>query len=306
MPGPVPFPTGEVARLESLRKLRILDTSPEPAFDDTARLAALICDTPVAAVGFIDEKREWFKAKIGIDLDQIPREESFSSYAILQTDVLIIHDAQRDERFKSNPLVTQAGISFYAGMPLISVDGQAVGTLAVMDRIPHLLTAEQVDSLQIVARRILNELELRRAMVRGLRVARKRQPSATILLVEDNSNLSELLQRTLEGAGFSVLSATDGLEAIRLFEQHEGTIHLVLTDISMPHLNGIQLAERIWLVRPKMKLMFITGFADQFPEATRLAKNGANILEKPFLPSELVRRVEEILNQGDSLTGTEG
>lgn len=302
-----PLPDGEASRLEDLSNFRILDTAPEQVFDDIARLAALICDTPIAVVGFIDEKRVWFKATIGLNLDEIRRDESFSAYAILQSDILILPDLSSDERFRSNSLVTQGGISFYAGMPLISVDGHAVGTLAVMDRIPHLLTAEQIDSLQILARRIVSELESRRtkesqSQYRRLHVARKLQPSATILLVEDNSSLRELLQRTLEGAGFSALSAADGLEAIRLLEQHEGTISLVVTDISMPHLNGIQLSERICSARPEMKLLFITGFAEQFPEADKLA----NILEKPFLPSELVRRVKEMLNLRNAATGTEG
>jgi CheY-like chemotaxis protein len=307
----LPLPEGETSRLESLNDLRILDTSPEQVFDDVARLAALICDTPIAVIDFVDEQRVWFKAKIGLELDDIPRDRSFSAHTILQSDVLIVPDPLSDERFTSNFLVTEIGIRFYAGIPLIAVEGHAVGTLAAMDRIPHILTAEQIDSLKILARRIVHELELRRTTgVRSpqqrLHLAPSRQPSAGILLVEDNDNLRNLLQRTLEGGGFSVLSASDGGEALRLCQQHDGAISLTVSDVVMPQLNGLQMTEQIRLARPEMKFLFITGFADEFPELRELIKNGADVLEKPFLPSELIGKVEKMLNQENLATGTGG
>jgi DNA-binding response OmpR family regulator len=121
------------------------------------------------------------------------------------------------------------------------------------------------------------------------------------LIVEDNDNLRNLLQRALERVGFSVLPATDGAEALRWSEQHEGTIDGVVSDIVMPELNGLELSHRICAARPETKLLFITGFGDQFPE---LREYGANILEKPFLPSEVVRKVDDLINQGKDVTGT--
>ena len=305
------LPQNEILRLESLRSFRILETSREQVFDDIARLAALICDAPVAVIAFIDEQRVWFKAKIGLELDEIPRDGSFCAYAILQSDVLIIPDPLSDERFMSSFLVKQIGIQFYAGIPLITDDAHALGTLAVMDRVPHLLTAEQIDSLQILDRRIMHELELRQTREaqsphQRLHLAPSRKPSATILLVEDTDNLRILLHRVLEGNGFSVLPAADGAEALRLCEQHGGTIDLVVSDIVMPRLNGLELEERIRAARPQTKFLFITGFGDQFPELRELIEHGTNILEKPFLPSELLRKVEDTLNQGKAATGTEG
>ena len=301
----LPLPEGERLRLESLADLRILDTAPEQVFDDLARLAALICDTPIAVIDFVDEQRVWFKAKIGLELDDIPRDQSFSAHAILQSDALIVPDPLSDERFTNNLLVTEIGIRFYAGIPLIPVKGHPVGTLAVMDLIPHLLTAEQIDSLTILARRIVHELELRRTReVRALHLAPSRQSSVSILLVEDNDNLRNLLQRTLEGSGFSVLSASDGAEALRLCQQHDGAINLTVSDIVMPQLNGLQMTEQIRAARPKMKFLFITGFADEFPELRELIKNGGDVLEKPFLPSELLGKVEKMLNQENLATGT--
>jgi CheY-like chemotaxis protein len=301
----LPLPQNESSRLESLRGLRILGTACEQVFDDIARLAALICDTPFAVIAFIDEQRVWFKAKIGLDLDGIPRDGSFCAYAILQSDVLIVQDPLSDERFMSSFMVNQLGIQFYAGIPLIA-DDAPLGTLAVMDRVPHLLTAEQIDSLQILNRRIMHELELRQTREaqsphKRLHVVPSREPSVNILLVEDTDNLRILLHRVLEGNGFSVLPAADGAEALRLCQQHDGTIDLVVSDIVMPQLNGLELEERIRAARPETKFLFITGFGDQFPELRE-----RTILEKPFLPSELLRKVEDTLNQGKAATGTEG
>ena len=101
--------------------------------------------------------------------------------------------------------------------------------------------------------------------------------------------------------GFSVFPATDGAEALRWSEQYEGAIEIVVSDIVMPELNGLELSKRIRVARPETKFLFITGFGDQFPE---LREYGENVLEKPFLPSELVRKVDDILNQGHVVTGT--
>ena len=301
-----PLPENEGSRLESLHSFRILGTSREQAFDDIAHLAALMCDAPVAVIAFVDEQKVWFKAKIGLEVDEIPRDDSFCAHAILQFDVLIFPDPISDERFMSSFLVEEIGIRFYAGIPLITVDNYPIGTLAVMDRVPHLMTAEQIDSLQILARRIVAELETRRSTNaqsphQRLHLERPRQRSVTVLIVEDNDNLRNLLQRTLEGVGFSVLPAADGAEALRWSEQHEGTINIVVSDIVMPGLNGLELSKLIRAARPETKFLFITGFGDQFPE---LREYGADVLEKPFLSSELLRKVEEILNQGKTATGT--
>ena len=132
----MPLPQNESSRLESLRSFRVLGTSREQVFDDLARLAALICDTPVAVIAFIDEQRVWFKAKIGLELDEIPRDGSFCAYAILQSDLLIVPDPASDERFMNSFLVKQIGIQFYAGIPLVTDDAHPLGALAVMDRVP--------------------------------------------------------------------------------------------------------------------------------------------------------------------------
>jgi CheY-like chemotaxis protein len=301
-----PLPQNESFRLEVLRSFHILETSPEQVFDDVVRLATLICDVPLGKIGFVEQQRVWLKAKIGFELNEIPRERSFSAHAILRSNILVVPDPIADATFRNNLLTAEIGVRFFAGVPLITSSQQAIGAISVMDRVPHLLTAEQIDSLQILARRILHELERRhrretRSRPQGFQLASTRQ--CTIMLVEDDENLRTLLQRTLEGGGFTVLSASDGAEAVGLYQQHGSTIDLVVSDIVMPRLNGFELLERIRADRPETKFLFITGFGDQFPELGELIKGDASVVEKPFLPSQLLRSVEDTLNQGRAATG---
>jgi CheY-like chemotaxis protein len=301
-----PLPQDEVARLESLHSFGILGASNEQGFDDMLRLATLTCAMPIGKIGFVDQERVWLKSKIGFELDEIPRERSFSAHAILRSDILVVTDALSDPIFANNLLVTDVGVRCFAGMPLITSSQQAIGAVSVMDRVPHLMTAEQMDSLRLVARRIVNDLETRATIAaqsqhKVLHIESPHYRSVTILIVEDNAELRELLQRALERHGFSVHSAADGAEALRWSGQQEGGIEILISDIVMPGLNGLELAKRIRAVHAETKFLFMSGFGDQFP---KVREYGGNVLEKPFLPLELVRKVKDMLNQKKSATGT--
>ena len=152
----------EVARLAALEDCHVLDTSPEELFDQTARLAAYLCGTPIGLIGFIDATRQWFKSRVGWDYPEIPREDSICGQTILQRDLLVIADTAMDERFFNGPMVTRAGIRFYAGAPLLTKEGYALGTLCVMDRLPRELPAAHRDALLILARLASAQLEVRR------------------------------------------------------------------------------------------------------------------------------------------------
>lgn len=155
-------PSNETKRLEALRRYRILDTAAETAFDDFSRLAALICETPIALITLIDADRQWFKARFGLDTPETPREHAFCSYTILGDETLVVEDATADERFASNPLVTGSPhIRFYAGTPLLTPEGYGLGSLCVIDRKPRQLRPEQRDALAALARRVVNQMELR-------------------------------------------------------------------------------------------------------------------------------------------------
>src|SRR6201984_560665 len=138
----------EKARLQSLRKYKILDTDPEKAFDDLTILASQICETPVALISLIDSDRQWFKSKVGVSVGETPREVSFCAVAIQQANLFIVPDATKDPRFSSNPfVVSDPKIRFYAGAPFTSSDGHPLGTLCVVDMVPRELTPGQETAL---------------------------------------------------------------------------------------------------------------------------------------------------------------
>jgi two-component system cell cycle sensor histidine kinase/response regulator CckA len=156
------LPPSEASRLAALRRYGILDTFAEQSFDDLTQLAAQICGTPIALITLVDEDRQWFKARTGITVSETPREHSFCTHAIQQRDIFVVRDALTDSRFANNPMVTgEPGIRFYAGVPLVAADEQAIGTVCVVDTVPRELTPNQVQALQALARQAMNQMELR-------------------------------------------------------------------------------------------------------------------------------------------------
>ena len=150
-------------RLKALRSLNILDTPTEREFDDLTHLASIICNAPIALVSLIDAERQWFKSKVGLEVCETSRDLAFCAHAILKEDLFIVADARKDSRFAENPLVTGAPhIQFYAGAPLITDDGHALGTLCVIDRRPRRLTPKQKEALAALARQAVAHFNLRR------------------------------------------------------------------------------------------------------------------------------------------------
>ena len=155
-----PLPDGEQERLAALEEYRLLDTAPEDAYDDIVRLAAHICGTPVAAVTLVDAHRQWFKSRLGLPAAETPRDVAFCAHAILQTDLLVVPDAHADARFADNPLVTgDPAIRFYAGVPLVTAGGHALGALCVIDQVPRTLTAEQKRALNALSHQVVEQME---------------------------------------------------------------------------------------------------------------------------------------------------
>lgn len=155
-------PQNEAARLKKLKELNIMDTLEEQAYDDLTQLAAHICDAPIALVSLIDESRQWFKSHHGLEATETPRDLAFCAHAILQEDLFVIEDADKDERFHDNPLVTdEPHVKFYAGAPLV-LDGEFyIGTLCVIDHHARQISDEQRQALRALSRQVISQLELR-------------------------------------------------------------------------------------------------------------------------------------------------
>lgn len=193
---PTKLPDTERARLSTLRALEILDTPPERAFDDLTRLAALVCDTPVALVSLVDAERLWFKSRVGFALEQTSRDASFCAEVALTSDVLVVEDATKDARFSSSPLVTSdPHICFYAGAPLVTRSGDTVGTLCVIDRVPRSFDAEKIDALRTLADQVTTHLELRQLVQRErFRVRELEMRQEVAVLILSSLDVSEVLK----------------------------------------------------------------------------------------------------------------
>ncbi len=195
----------EPARLAALHGLRVLDTLPEQAFDDIVQLASQICGTPIALVSLVDEQRQWFKARIGLAATHTHRDMAFCAHAINTPDALmVVADAACDPRFRSNPLVTgEPNIRFYAGAPIVTPGGQALGTVCVIDTVPRELDAAQLGALQALARQASALFELRRRTMaleaQAQEVARLSEAAA-----DERRHSAELLDLVLRGGSLGM------------------------------------------------------------------------------------------------------
>ena len=201
----------EISRLEALQSCHVIDTPPEELFDQTACLAAYLCGTPIGLIGFIDATRLWFKARVGWEYPEIPREDSICGHTILQSEVVVIPDAATDERFFNRPIVTHAGIRFYAGAPLLNKEGYALGTLCVMDRLPRELPAPHKDALLTLARLVSAQLEVRRGARPSAPDDLSSRMEGTVVDISEHKRTDEALRDSQERLLGIISSAMDGI-----------------------------------------------------------------------------------------------
>ncbi len=187
----------EAKRIKELESYQILDTPAEQAYDDIIELASEICETPIALVSLIDSERQWFKSKIGIEVEETPRAIAFCAHAILQpNEIFQVKNAQTDERFSNNPLVTgDLHIRFYAGAPLVTESGESLGTLCVIDQKPRELTEKQKLSLRVLAQQVVAQLELRRT-IRQMQETEARQKEIETALRESEARFQAFMNNS--------------------------------------------------------------------------------------------------------------
>lgn len=205
------IPDNETERLNALKKYQILDTDHESDFNDIVELASQICNTAISLISLVDEKRQWFKAKVGLEPDETSRDIAFCSHSILEQDIMIVPDASVDKRFFDNPLVKgYPKIKFYAGIPLKTPEGYNIGTLCVIDSNKKVLDEKQIFGLKILAKQIIDKLELKlknRSLHEAL-IAYQRQGEELSSVNDFNTKLHTIISHDLRSPIANLITLT--------------------------------------------------------------------------------------------------
>jgi two-component system, sensor histidine kinase len=294
-----PLPVNEATRLEALWAYDVLDTPPEEAFDDLTRLASQICGTPVAMVSLVDGDRQWFKSKVGTDATETPRDVAFCAHAILETDLFVVADAEADARFVDNPLRTSdPHIRFYAGAPLITPDGHAIGTLCAIDRVPRQLSSEQLEALRALARQAMTQFQLRRHL-KQLQELELLRDSLTHMIVHDlrtpltallgglqtmealgelNRDQAELLGMSIQGGQTLLRMINDLLDISKL---EDGSLKLEYADLCVENLID-QSVRQVTPLAVEKKIALVREIAHELPsvyaDEEKLVRTLVNLL----------------------------
>lgn len=232
-------PSNEKARLKSLRSYAVMDTFSEKEYDQLTAIASQICGCEISLISLIDEDRQWFKSKVGLEIDETAREMAFCAHAILDPGLtLLVPDARLDARFHDNPLVTgNPHIAFYAGVPLVNDEGLALGTLCVLDSEPKTLSDAQLSALNALAEQVMASLELRRsklaleAMLQGMQEKNEELEQFAFIAAHDLKSplngISSLTELLLDS--YSEVLQEDG---VRILQAIRGSSHQLSTLIT--------------------------------------------------------------------------
>lgn len=290
-----PLPANESSRIKKLLSYRVLDTKPEMAYDDIVEVAAQICETSVALVSLVDTSRQWFKATVGVDVTETPRDLAFCAHAILQPGVMVIPDALEDERFANNPLVVREPyIRFYAGAPLITTEGYALGTLCIIDTKPKQLSDTKIRVLEALARQVVSQLEIRLLLERTQQEVKARQSTEATLeaaneqleqrvrertqaLSENNQQLKEALQSLQQAQAHLVHSE----KMMALGQMLAGVAHEINNPVNFIHGNLLHLKSYTAGL-----IDFLSLYERTFPNLTPEIQQKADDLDIDFIKQD--------------------
>lgn len=256
---PAPIPENENDRLKDLYDTGLLDTPNEEEFNDIVKFASELCNTPISLISLVDSNRQWFKARVGIDIDETDREIAFCSHAILQDGLFEIPDTLKDNRFIDNPLVVNdPSIRFYAGMPLVTSTGSRLGTLCVIDNSPGQLTEQQKAGLKLLANNVIKIAELR-IKNKELHYLTETQKRIISILAHDVRNPLASFANIIDLKKSEVLNHDEAGEMVELIKgQLANTIEMVenivnwgkqqfqFGNIQLDHFNLYELVESIF------------------------------------------------------------
>jgi CheY-like chemotaxis protein len=280
----------EQARLAVLHSYRIVDTPPETQFDSIVQRAAELCDASVAALVLVDEKRCWFKARVGVERTEIERHLSFCDHAFRSKGVFVVNDAKQDPRFNKLPIVTKDGFSFFAGMPLVTPNGHSIGTLCVLDRHPRSLSKDQIAALKMLSSESMDLFEQRRAKNPPLPAAvpskiskvEANNHSGSLLVVDDDNAVRSFVCVATRRLGYHVMEAVNGVDALKQIDQNPGKISLVLTDVNMPMMDGVELVKALKKHPERPPVAVMSGRFDPYIRNALQAEGVTALLSKPF------------------------
>lgn len=294
-----PIPFNEEQRLRDLNSYELLDSPAEDEFNDLVELASAFCQTPISLITLLDKERQWFKARKGVEMSETKRGISFCSHAILTNDIMVVEDAAIDKRFSKNPLVTDHGIRFYAGAPIISPEGYKLGTVCVLGVEPQKFTDEQKKVLELISKQVTKLLELRQKNILIRKkaeesIAYKSQLISRVLIDNENDKrtIANNLHEDLAQRMVYCIHALGAKSAPMHLHVIKDEMNRILTD----------LRELTYSISPVTDLQFAPGeliddFIDRvavtFPFQLVLKKSNADECFNPRVSLSLIRIMEE-------------
>lgn len=289
-------PPDEARRIACLREYNVLDTPDDRILDNLAVLAGRVAGTKTALISLVDSHRQWFKARVGLDATETPRDISFCGHVVLSREPLVVEDASADPRFADNPLVAgPLGLRFYAGVPLKAPEGEVLGTVCTIDYAKRSISEEQLDSLRRIAEQVIAVLELRKRAQQSHGPTQTPTPRPApppsaaprrVMVVEDNGVNQMMARAMLQKLGCTVDVAADGAEALKLAAAN--AYELIFMDCQMPVMDGLEATRALRAKSgPRVPIVGLTGNSSAEDRRVCLDAGMDEVLTKPVLVAAL-------------------